>query len=267
MRNAVRPNLALVVFTNTPVAPTRWFDTCVACARCEPRNRGPINGAHRSVGPFRHRCEGPRHRKARTLYRLPFDHQQACRFARREGRRGAAIGVTNVAVATICFRDIAPLLSSDRRCGAFVFCTPWHNGYSQGIQADDGVSSPHSSFISGTTRRSISGGCMARVWTFVAALMLAGWIAPAYAQRTTGEISGKVVDESGGTLPGVTRDAARRGCAWSAVGRHVRNRRLPVSGAACRALRPRVHARGLSAPRSTRPCAWPSGRPRPRMSR
>ncbi|MGE3957027.1 MAG: carboxypeptidase regulatory-like domain-containing protein [Vicinamibacterales bacterium] len=45
---------------------------------------------------------------------------------------------------------------------------------------------------------------MTRVWSFVVALMLAVAIAPAYAQRTTGEISGKVIDESGGTLPGVT---------------------------------------------------------------
>ncbi len=45
---------------------------------------------------------------------------------------------------------------------------------------------------------------MVRVWSFVAALTLAGWLSPAYAQRTTGEITGKVVDESGGTLPGVS---------------------------------------------------------------
>jgi hypothetical protein len=45
---------------------------------------------------------------------------------------------------------------------------------------------------------------MARVWSFVAALTLAAWIPAAYAQRTTGEISGKVIDESGLTLPGVT---------------------------------------------------------------
>ena len=47
---------------------------------------------------------------------------------------------------------------------------------------------------------------MTRVWSVVVALVvaLAGWSAPAYAQRTTGEIAGKVVDESGGTLPGVT---------------------------------------------------------------
>ena len=45
---------------------------------------------------------------------------------------------------------------------------------------------------------------MSRVWSFVVALLLAVGIAPAFAQRTTGEISGKVVDESGGTLPGVT---------------------------------------------------------------
>ncbi|MFN7916546.1 MAG: TonB-dependent receptor [Vicinamibacterales bacterium] len=45
---------------------------------------------------------------------------------------------------------------------------------------------------------------MSRVWSFVVALMLAVGITPALAQRTTGEISGKVVDESGGTLPGVT---------------------------------------------------------------
>jgi len=45
---------------------------------------------------------------------------------------------------------------------------------------------------------------MARLWSFVVALTLAGWIPAAYAQRTTGEISGKVIDESGLTLPGVT---------------------------------------------------------------
>lgn len=45
---------------------------------------------------------------------------------------------------------------------------------------------------------------MARVWSFVVALLLAVGISPALAQRTTGQISGKVVDESGGTLPGVT---------------------------------------------------------------
>ncbi|MGC4082510.1 MAG: TonB-dependent receptor [Vicinamibacterales bacterium] len=45
---------------------------------------------------------------------------------------------------------------------------------------------------------------MARVWSFVVAVMLAVGVTPAMAQRTTGEISGKVVDESGGTLPGVT---------------------------------------------------------------
>lgn len=45
---------------------------------------------------------------------------------------------------------------------------------------------------------------MARVWSFVVALMLAVGITPALAQRTTGEIAGKVIDESGGTLPGVT---------------------------------------------------------------
>ncbi|MBS1818323.1 MAG: TonB-dependent receptor [Acidobacteria bacterium] len=45
---------------------------------------------------------------------------------------------------------------------------------------------------------------MTRVWSFVVALLLAVGVTPALAQRTTGEISGKVVDESGGTLPGVT---------------------------------------------------------------
>ncbi len=45
---------------------------------------------------------------------------------------------------------------------------------------------------------------MTRVWSFVVALMLVVGIGPALAQRTTGEISGKVIDESGGTLPGVT---------------------------------------------------------------
>ena len=45
---------------------------------------------------------------------------------------------------------------------------------------------------------------MTRVWTFVAALLLVVSTTAAWAQRTTGEISGKVVDESGGTLPGVT---------------------------------------------------------------
>lgn len=45
---------------------------------------------------------------------------------------------------------------------------------------------------------------MARVWSFVVAVMLAVAVTPAVAQRTTGEISGKVIDESGGTLPGVT---------------------------------------------------------------
>lgn len=45
---------------------------------------------------------------------------------------------------------------------------------------------------------------MARVWSVVVALMLAGFVSPALAQRTTGEVSGKVIDESGGTLPGVT---------------------------------------------------------------
>lgn len=45
---------------------------------------------------------------------------------------------------------------------------------------------------------------MVRVWSLVVALLLAGWNAPAYAQRSTGEIGGRVIDESGGTLPGVT---------------------------------------------------------------
>jgi hypothetical protein len=37
-----------------------------------------------------------------------------------------------------------------------------------------------------------------------ALLVLFAWVVPAEAQRTTGEIVGKVVDESGGVLPGVT---------------------------------------------------------------
>src|SRR4029450_10520645 len=37
-----------------------------------------------------------------------------------------------------------------------------------------------------------------------ALLVLFGSVVPAEAQRTTGEIVGKVVDESGGVLPGVT---------------------------------------------------------------
>jgi hypothetical protein len=45
---------------------------------------------------------------------------------------------------------------------------------------------------------------MVRVWSLVVALLLAGWSTPANAQRSTGEIGGRVVDESGGTLPGVT---------------------------------------------------------------
>ena len=45
---------------------------------------------------------------------------------------------------------------------------------------------------------------MTRVWSVVLALLIVGASAPAFAQRTTGEISGKVIDESGGTLPGVT---------------------------------------------------------------
>ena len=44
---------------------------------------------------------------------------------------------------------------------------------------------------------------MSRVWSLVVVLLLAVGIAPAHAQRTTGEISGKVIDESGGALPGV----------------------------------------------------------------
>lgn len=45
---------------------------------------------------------------------------------------------------------------------------------------------------------------MVRVWSLVVALLLAGWSTPANAQRSTGEIVGRVIDESGGTLPGVT---------------------------------------------------------------
>ena len=42
-----------------------------------------------------------------------------------------------------------------------------------------------------------------RLWSAVV-LLLAVVASPAYAQRTTGEIIGKVTDESGGALPGVT---------------------------------------------------------------
>jgi hypothetical protein len=44
---------------------------------------------------------------------------------------------------------------------------------------------------------------MGRVSSFVVALLVCLWTVPAFAQRTTGEISGRVVDESGAALPGV----------------------------------------------------------------
>jgi len=44
---------------------------------------------------------------------------------------------------------------------------------------------------------------MGRVCVVALALLVFSWSSPAFAQRTTGEISGRVVDESGAALPGV----------------------------------------------------------------
>src|SRR4051794_30020688 len=44
---------------------------------------------------------------------------------------------------------------------------------------------------------------MGRVCSIVLALLITAWATAAHAQRTTGEISGKAVDESGAALPGV----------------------------------------------------------------
>ena len=45
---------------------------------------------------------------------------------------------------------------------------------------------------------------MRRVCALACLLFALAWARPAAAQRTTGEIVGKIVDESGGVLPGVT---------------------------------------------------------------
>ena len=64
--------------------------------------------------------------------------------------------------------------------------------------------------------------------------------APALAQRTTGEIIGKVIDESGADSARRDRHASWRRRCRSADGGHVGDRRLPVSRAAAWHLRPRV---------------------------
>ena len=101
---------------------------------------------------------------------------------------------------------------------------------------------------------------MARVWSFVAALTLAAWIPAAYAQRTTGEISGKVLDESGLTLPGVTVTLHGEGVpgAPSVVTSETGAYRFPVLPAG--AYDTRVRARRDLAPRNTKRSASPSDR-------
>src|ERR1700710_1683919 len=61
-----------------------------------------------------------------------------------------------------------------------------------------------SSDATSTREQYVQEASMRRVCAAVALLAALVWASPASAQRTTGEIIGKVVDESGGVLPGVT---------------------------------------------------------------
>ena len=67
----------------------------------------------------------------------------------------------------------------------------------------------------------------------------------AYAQRTTGEIAGKVVDGSGGTLPGVTVTLQRRWYSGAPSGEPPEVGAYPLSGVAGGALHARVRTRRI----------------------
>ena len=83
-------------------------------------------------------------------------------------------------------------------------------------------------------------------------LLLLALSAPTAAQQTTGEIIGKITDDSGAFLPGVTVTIRGAGVAGRADDHELRRRHLPVSRAAAGHLRARVRAPGIHARSSAR---------------
>ena len=92
-------------------------------------------------------------------------------------------------------------------------------------------------------------------------LLSFGLATSAAAQRTTGEIIGKVIDESGSVLPGVTVTLRGAGVAGAPTVGDLRDRHLPVSGAAAGHLRARVRARRLHDAQARRRFRSRSARP------